>query len=74
MDEPGAFIHMIHLKEWKKGLDRNKGEKWLVKNKIKIWSGTRWYCEHNRRMSTCKNCGGASICEHGRQRNSLKHI
>jgi len=65
MNEPGGFIHMIHLKEWKKGLDRNKGEKWLVKNEIRIWSGTRWYCEHNKRKERCTTCGGSEICEHG---------
>ena len=23
-------------------------------------------CHHNRRKSTCKECGGSSICEHNR--------
>ena len=25
-------------------------------------------CEHGRRRSVCKDCGGSGICEHGRQR------
>ena len=66
MNEPGGFIHMIHLKEWKKGLDRNKGEKWLVKNEIRIWSGTKWYCEHNKRKDHCIQCGGSAVCKHNR--------
>jgi hypothetical protein len=72
MNEPGGFIHMMHLKEWKKGLERNKGEKWLVKNKIRIWSGTRWYCEHNRERPTCQECKGSSICEHKRIKSTCK--
>ena len=72
MNKPGGFIHMIHLKEWKKGLDRKKGEKWLVKGQIRIWSGKRWHCQHNRIRSQCKECGGASICEHNRIRSQCK--
>ena len=72
MNEPGGFIHMIHLKKWKIGLERHKGERWLVKNEIKIWSGKRWHCEHNRQRSGCKDCGGSSICEHNRQRSTCK--
>ena len=69
MNKPGGFIHMIHLNEWKRGLDRNKGEKWIFKGQIRIWSGKIWHCEHNRRRSTCIRCGGAEICEHNRQRS-----
>ena len=29
-------------------------------------------CEHNRRRSTCKRCGGSQICEHNRQRFQCK--
>ena len=29
-------------------------------------------CEHNRRRSICKDCGGTSICQHNRQRNTCK--
>ena len=29
-------------------------------------------CEHNRRRSRCKACGGASICEHNRVRSNCK--
>ena len=72
MNEPGGFIHMMHLKKWKIGLERNKGEKWLVKNEIRIWSGRVWHCEHNRQRSACKECGGGSICEHNRIRSYCK--
>ena len=72
MDEPGGFIHMIHLRKWKRGLERHKGEKWLVKNEIRIWSGRVWHCQHNKRKESCTTCGGSSICEHGRQRSKCK--
>ena len=29
-------------------------------------------CEHGRRRSICKECGGSAICEHGRQRHQCK--
>jgi hypothetical protein len=29
-------------------------------------------CEHNRKKSTCKECGGASICEHNRVKSQCK--
>ena len=29
-------------------------------------------CEHNRRKSSCKDCGGASICEHNRRKSRCK--
>ena len=72
MNEPGGFIHMMHLRKWKRGLERHKGEKWLVKNEIRIWSGRVWYCEHNRERSTCKECKGSSICEHKRIKSTCK--
>ena len=72
MNEPGGFIHMIHLRKWKKGLERHKGEKWLVKNEIRIWSGRVWHCEHNKRKERCTTCGGSAICEHGRERSTCK--
>ena len=32
----------------------------------------RGICEHGRRRSRCKECGGSGICEHGRQRSKCK--
>jgi hypothetical protein len=29
----------------------------------------RFVSTHNRQRSRCKDCGGASICEHNRQRS-----
>ena len=29
-------------------------------------------CEHNRRRSECKDCGGSQICEHNRTRSRCK--
>ena len=39
-----------------------------------IWNGRMWHCEHNRRQSTCVDCGGSSVCEHGRQRQMCKEF
>ena len=32
----------------------------------------RGICEHGRKRSQCKECGGAGICEHGRKRSYCK--
>ena len=29
-------------------------------------------CEHGRKRSVCKECGGSGICEHGRRRSQCK--
>ena len=29
-------------------------------------------CDHGRRPSQCKDCGGSGVCEHGRRRYSCK--
>ena len=45
-------------------LDYNK--QWQQKNKDK------YKCEHNKRKSRCKECGGGSICQHNRQKTQCK--
>ena len=47
-----------------KCLDYNK--QWQQKNKDK------YKCEHNKRKSRCKECGGGSICQHNRQKTQCK--
>ena len=38
------------------------------------WMGKRWHCEHGRERwkTSCKECGGASMCEQGRERSKCK--
>jgi len=71
---PGAFANnrKYNLKEWKRGLQRHKGEKWIFKGKIRIWSGNIWHCEHNCQGSKCKDCGGSQICEHKKRKSYCK--
>ena len=53
--------------------NRIKGHKYMSKNnKIVIWSGTRLHCEHNRKKSQCKDCGGSGICEHNKRKSQCK--
>ena len=65
---PGAFANnnKYNLKEWtgKRGLERHKGEKWLLKGKIRIWSGKKWHCEHNFESNKCVDCESVGICKH----------
>ena len=76
MDVPGAFANnnKYNLKEWKIGcnLKRNKGEKWIFKGEIRIWSGKQWHCQHNKRKERCTICGGAEICKHKKRRERCK--
>ena len=44
--------------------DRIKGCKYMYENKIRIWNGNKLYCEHNKAISDCRICGGASLCTH----------
>jgi len=32
----------------------------------------KYQCEHGRRKSRCKDCGGSSLCVHNRQKNNCK--
>ena len=47
---------------------RVKGQMYMLKNERRIWSGTRWHCEHDKYRSLCIKCDGASICEHKQSR------
>ena len=44
----------------------------LLKPSLNKYAASGQRCEHNRRRSTCKDCGGSSICEHNRIRNTCK--
>lgn len=35
---------------------RQKGDIRMINGRKRIWSGTRWNCEHDRRLSECKLC------------------
>jgi len=44
----------------------DKDKKWQQKNKGK------YNCEHNKRRTRCKECGGGSICEHNKRKSNCK--
>ena len=61
--------------------DREVGKVYRVKvrlsdnDELRVWRGTKshaWGCEHGHVRSTCKECGGGSICGHGRIRSRCK--
>ena len=52
--------------------DRVKGRMYVFRGKHRIWNGNNWFCEHGRRRSQCKECGGSQICEHGHRRSRCK--
>ena len=63
----------MDIKEWKRGLERKAGEKWILNGEIRIWDGKReWKCQHNRKKQRCKECGGSSICEHGKRKDTCR--
>jgi hypothetical protein len=52
--------------------DRIKDTKYLLNGEIRIWHGKLWHCNHNRRKSQCKECGGGSICKHDKRKTRCK--
>ena len=48
--------------------ERVKGTTYLVKGEYRIWTGTRWNCEHGKKKSICRECGGSSFCEHNKRK------
>ena len=57
------------IKEWKRGLVRTVGDKWIINGEIRIWNGNKWLCEHGKQKCQCKKCGGSSFCDHGKRKN-----
>ena len=47
----------------KKKEDRVKGQLYMKNDDKVIWNGRRLHCEHGKRKSHCKECGGSSFCE-----------
>ena len=62
-DDPGkvARVPGVHYRRIVKG-----------KAVVETWTGKHWRCEHGRRRSRCKECGGGAICDHGRRRSRCK--
>ena len=52
--------------------DRIIGCKYLINDQIRIWTGNRLNCEHNRIKNQCRECKGCSFCEHDRIKNRCK--
>ena len=52
--------------------DRVNGRKYLHKGNMCMWKNGIICCEHGRRKSSCKECGGSAICEHGRLKRQCK--
>jgi len=49
---------------------RQKGDLRYINGKKRIWSGTRWNCEHDRRLSECKICAANKYNESRLQRQT----
>ena len=41
-------------------------------NRISMWNGKRYVCEHGRHHTRCKECGGHQICPHERRRSECR--
>ena len=48
------------------------GKKYLLKEIPRIWTGTRWKCEHNKELYKCKHCQGDGICIHNKHKYSCQ--
>jgi hypothetical protein len=50
-----------------------KGQIYINKKGGKcIWNGRILHCEHDKRKSRCKECGGSGFCEHDKQKSQCK--
>ena len=46
--------------------ERVKGHKYIYNDEVRIWDGNHWKCvPHNKQLSLCGECGGASLCPCG---------
>lgn len=54
----------------KEKASRQKGDLSYINGKKRIWSGTRWNCEHDRRLSECKFCAANKYNESNLQRQT----
>ena len=52
--------------------DRIKGEQYLFKGRIVVWSGKELWCEHSKQKCHCRECGGTIFCEHDRRKNHCR--
>ena len=64
------FISIPDLPRLKK--NREKGKQYLKNGKVRIWNGRELYCEHKKRPSQCRKCGGVSLCIHSVQKHFCK--
>ena len=55
-----------------KKADRVVGEKYMHKGEVRIWNGRKLLCEHGKRKSRCRECGGSQICEHGKRKDQCR--
>ena len=43
--------------------ERVKGDKYVINDEVRIWSGYGWNCgEHNKLLQHCGPCGGVGLC------------
>tara|TARA_B110001452_G_scaffold95402_1_gene78846 strand:+ start:163 stop:1656 length:1494 start_codon:yes stop_codon:yes gene_type:complete len=53
--------------------ERVTGQKYVVNGEVCICTGAQWKCvKHNKVLSVCGECGGASLCPCGKERNYCK--
>ena len=63
---------IIILEELPSVKNREKDCFYIYKNYIVFWDGKYLKCEHKRRRTECKECGGKNICQHERRINECK--
>jgi len=51
---------------------RRKGDERTINGRKRIWSGTRWNCEHDRRLSECKFCAAQKSAANNGERACLR--
>ena len=53
--------------------ERVKGQKYVLNNEVRIWGAGYWKCvQHNKSLTYCVECGGASLCPCGLRRSHCR--
>ena len=68
INRPIKYFSKNRKDEYNKSCDECRAKQKVTREKYK----GKYKCEHNRRKSFCKECGGSFICEHNRQKFSCK--
>lgn len=67
-----VFVRKRKIETAPKKAERIKGEKYILNNEVRIWTGEIWRCQHDRFKYNCRLCQGSGICSHGTRKGRCR--